>query len=325
MRLAVASRSASRFHCLSLSTTRLSCGAPFRPACRLSSRLASRVRRLRFCLVCRPCVSFPRSRHAVSCSMPSCVSFLRLVGRAVYHLAHASRFLLARGRCFSFGAVSPCSPLIVCRAVPNDPDKTKDETRSRDETRMERDARRGEGTKRGARRKARSEGGEDREFLCGFPGGVQYIGAVLSCSSLIPFSVSSFPIPLCVSVFRAAMRIAVPSCRAFCLVCLVPCPVPIHACSFLIVRSRRQGRITQEGEGGGDDAFKRAKHGRVIRRHGQERDESCETDETRRGTRRGKRHGVDVRREPGRHRGKQETRRDARRSVSSIPVFVFDL
>lgn len=56
--------------------------APFRLACRLPSRLASRVRRLRFCLVCRPCVSSCRLvLYAVPrfCStFPLCVLPLRV-------------------------------------------------------------------------------------------------------------------------------------------------------------------------------------------------------------------------------------------------------
>lgn len=81
-----ASRPASRFHCLSAGHDMTFVWAPFRLACRSPSRLASRVRRLRFSLyavcACRSsflsCVSFPRSRHAVSCSMPFFVSLLRI-------------------------------------------------------------------------------------------------------------------------------------------------------------------------------------------------------------------------------------------------------
>lgn len=73
MRLAVASRFASRFHCLSAGHDMTFVWAPFRPACRLPSRLASRVRRLRFCLVCRPCV--PPVRIALAFRHAFCSAF----------------------------------------------------------------------------------------------------------------------------------------------------------------------------------------------------------------------------------------------------------
>lgn len=89
------SRFASRFHCLSLSTTRLSCGAPFRPACRLPSRLASRVRRLRFCLVCRPCV--PPVRIALAFRHAFCSAF-RHACRPVSRFAACSGAMVSMRR-----------------------------------------------------------------------------------------------------------------------------------------------------------------------------------------------------------------------------------
>ena len=227
-----ASRLASRFHCLSAGHDLTFVWAPFRPACRLPSRFASRVRRLRFCLVCRPCIS---SCRLVLYAVPRflfCVSALRL--------AHCVSLLpLAHRRCFSFGTVPLCSPLVFvvsCRSVPDDldePDEKLDETQdeTRSETRCE---------KRGRRRS---------RVHMRFPWAFNYIGAVSPCSSLIPFSVSSFPVPPCVSVSRIALR----SVRAvsFRLVpCLVPHPRPFSSHRAFRTRSNREGS-SRKGRGGG--------------------------------------------------------------------------
>lgn len=70
-----------------------------------------------------------------------------------------------------------------------------------------------------------------------FPPGVfNYTGAVSPCSSLIPFSVSFFTVPLCVSVSCIALRFvrAVLPCVSSRLSRALPCS---HPCLFFFHRA----------------------------------------------------------------------------------------
>lgn len=172
------------------------------------------------------------SRHAVSCSMPFLVSVLRFRSASCHCVPlfclpvgcdfHEAPFRLARRSSY---------------AMSNDPDETRREVETMrwNETREAR---------RRARRGTESEGEEEREFLLLVA--FNYIGAVSSCSSLIPFSVSSFPVPPCVSVSRIALRSirSVLSCvppRFRLVPCLVPHPRPFSSHRAFRTRGNREG------------------------------------------------------------------------------------
>lgn len=163
MRLAVASRSASRFHCLSWdTTTRLSYGRRFAllAACRLALRLVlgvcvspcmPSVRVVpRFCPASRSALSLRSSRHAVSCSMPFLVSVLRFRSAS----CHCVPLF-----CLPVGCDFHEAPFRIARrslyAVSNDPDETRREKRDEE-------ARRGDGMKRRTRRGSRDEEQDER-------------------------------------------------------------------------------------------------------------------------------------------------------------------